>query len=452
MANSHFSILEASVILSSQDEDKVVDIRGNVLEINLFENLYKPYVDGTLVVLDDFGLRTSMNTQGTERLKLVLGNGDDLENPKVVKYFFFKAITDSKKVSERSEVLAVDLIEEHVYINSIKSISKSYTGKLEDIATSIVETELGKQTFGAYFSGSVQGERKVIVPYISPLEAAQWIITRATTRTGSPLFYHATIFNRDLILSDLDTLLGQPVINENLPARYSSSINSISQEEESLREYFEIKKVSEVGADDALALYEAGSIGSFYGSLDAGSGNFLGSHLSIRDTLEEFYANDILSPSTTQSVFDPSLEIQGKLSDEYDAVHVHQVTSQGTYNQYRSYHDETPLVDANNNIIESRLKVKNKLTRALMRKNVIDIEMAGALFFDRTVSVGRKMRCLFLNPNVAGDNKSLDQQIDNRKSGDYLILAISHRMAGEDHVASLRLSKLGELPKDFGVL
>ena len=69
MANSHFSILEASVILSSQDEDRVVDIRGNVLEINLFENLYKPYVDGTLVVLDDFGLRTSMNTQGTERLK-----------------------------------------------------------------------------------------------------------------------------------------------------------------------------------------------------------------------------------------------------------------------------------------------------------------------------------------------------------------------------------------------
>ena len=372
--NSQFRILEASLILSSPSaEDTVIEISENILELQFFENILKPYVDGRMAVLDDFGLRTSIGSTGTERIRFVIASGVDLDTPVIEKIFFFQEIVDSKKQGERSEILQINLVEEHVYINAIKSFSKSYTGKLEDIATDILSNQTGKTVSPVFYEPSVQEERKIIIPYMSPLEAVQWIITRATTRTGSPLYLYGSLYTNAVLLSDLDSMLKEEVINSKLPARYSSAIGGIDDTQETLRSYFEVLSVREIGSDNALLMYEVGAIGSDYASLDANNGNYQVTHLSIRNTLDEFYSNEILNKNTTQSVFDPSLEIDGKLSDEYNSTHIHQIVSTGTYNQYKSYHDETQLVDANNNIVDSRLKAKNKITRHLMKKNVIDI-------------------------------------------------------------------------------
>lgn len=449
---SQFGILEASIILSSvKNEDKVVDVRGNIVEVNLFENLYKPYVDSTIVLIDDFDLKNSLNIQGTERLKLVLGDAENPEEPVVVKYFFFSKINDTQKMNERAELLSISLVEEHVYIDAIKQFSKSYTDELENIITSIADNELGKTVVKSLFEPSVQGPRKIIVPYLSPLEAIQWLRDRATTRTGSPIFLSGSLYTNSLVMSSLDGLLREDVINDKLPLRYSSAISGVDADQDQLRPYYEIMSFKEVDAENSLALYENGAIGSFYASIDAGTGVLSGDHISIRDILDEFYTNKLISADTNQSVFDPSLEIDGKLSDEYNSLHIHQVVSSNTYNQFKSYHDETSLLGENNSLIESRLKAKNKIIRTFLKKNIIDIGMNGSLFFKGKISVGRKLRLLFLNSNVQGDLKDTNDQIDKRKSGDYIILATNHRLADEKHTTILRLTKLGELPKDFRV-
>ena len=447
---SQFGILEASIITSStNNEDRVVDVRGNVLEVVFYENLYKPYIDATIAIIDDFGLRDALSIQGTERLKLVLGDAEKPEEPVAVKYFFFSRIADVQRMNERSELLLINLVEEHVYIDSVKQFSRSYTGKLEDIISTISANELGKQVQQVNFEGSVQGTRKIIVPYMSPLESIQWLRDRATTRTGSPIFLYSSLYNDNLFMSDLDSLLKEPVFNNKLPLRYTSATASASETEENLRPYYEIISFKQTNSEDTQSLYENGAIGSYYASIDAGTGTVSGSHISVRDLIDEFYTNELISPDTVQTIFDPSLEIDGRLSDEYNSLHIHQVVSSRTYNQFKSYHDETSLLDASNSVIESRLKVKNKLIRMLLKRNVIDIGMNGSLFFEGKMPVGRRIRVLFLNSNVEGDLKDPTKQIDRRKSGDYLVLAINHRLVQEKHTAILRMSKLGELPKDF---
>lgn len=447
---SQFGILEASIILSSvSNEDKVLDVRANIIELNFYENLYKPYIDASIVLIDDFGLKNALSIQGTERLKLVLGDASNPQEPTIIKYFFFSKVNDVKRLNERSEMLSISLVEEHVYIDAIKQFSRSYTNTLESIIENVSENELGRSVKRAFFDGSVQGIRKVIVPYMSPLEAIQWVRDRATTRTGSPIFFYSSLYEDKLILSDLDNLLKENVFNEKLPARYSSAISSIDANQEALRPYYEIMSFKEIGSENALALYENGAIGSYYANLDAGTGVIKGAHISIRDIIDEFYTNELLSVDTIQSVYDPSLEIDGRLSDEYNSLHIHQVTSSNTYNQFRSYHDETSLLDDNRTLIESKLKIKNKIIRTILKKNLIDVGMNGSIFFQGKVSVGKKMRVLFLNSDVQGDEKTYDDQIDKKKSGDYLILAINHRLINEKHTTVLRLSKLGELPKDI---
>ena len=380
-----------------------------------------------------------------------MGDAENPEEPVVVKYFFFSKINDTQKMNERAELLSISLVEEHVYIDAIKQFSKSYTDELENIITSIADNELGKTVVKSLFEPSVQGPRKIIVPYLSPLEAIQWLRDRATTQTGSPIFLSGSLYTNSLVMSSLDGLLREDVINDKLPLRYSSAISGVDADQDQLRPYYEIMSFKEVDAENSLALYENGAIGSFYASIDAGTGVLSGDHISIRDILDEFYTNKLISADTNQSVFDPSLEIDGKLSDEYNSLHIHQVVSSNTYNQFKSYHDETSLLGENNSLIESRLKAKNKIIRTFLKKNIIDIGMNGSLFFKGKISVGRKLRLLFLNSNVQGDLKDTNDQIDKRKSGDYIILATNHRLADEKHTTILRLTKLGELPKDFRV-
>lgn len=448
---SQFFILEA-VIVSSRTTgvDVGVDVRSNILEINFFEDIYNPFVDARMAILDDFGLKTSLNIQGTERLKITVGKSPNPTDVLFTKYFFFSRIVDSLKQNERAEVLDIELVEEHVYINSIKQISRSYTQTLENIIESICLSEFEKKVDRRFFSGSIQGERKVIIPYMSPLEAVNWLCMRATTRIGSPLFLYATLYDKNLVFSDLDSLLKEEVLNEKFPLLYSSALASTEGGKQDIRNYNEIMALKETSKYDALSLYEEGSIGSYYATLDAGTGRTVGSHVSIRSIFDEFYSNEVLTSDVEQMIYDPTLEIAGKLSDEYNSVHIFQITSSNTYNQYRSYHDETTLLDKDNNVVESRLKVKNKIIRSILRKNSIDIAMTGTLYFERKISVGNRIRVLFLDTNVESTNLDISEQIDKKKSGDYLIMAIHHRL-GSEHMAFLRISKFGELPKNFSI-
>lgn len=424
------------VILSSNSErTSVVDISKNIIELVFYESLSKPYVDGRLVMVDDFGFRNDLSIQGTERIVLSIGSGTEGEGI-INKTFFFSKINDSIKNNERSEILSIDLVEEHVYVNSIKSISRSYSQTLEDMVIDITDRDLGKTIVKtSYFDTSAQGERKVIVPYLSPLEAMQWIGTRMTTKTGSPIYVHGDLYSNALYMSGLDKLMQESVVNEKLPLRYDDASSSGDDEQDIRKTYTQISNFKELDGEDSLALYEEGAIGSYYANIDAGTGQVFGNHITVRDILDDFYTNGLIDKNTTQSIFDPSLYIDGIPSDEYNSLYIHQITSSKTYNQYKSYHDKTPQIDGNT-LFESRLKIKNKIIRQILKKNTIDIEMDGALFLEKKISVSRKMRVLFLNPNSQQNFSSPETNIDSRKSGDYLLTNISHRMIDDSHTVT----------------
>jgi len=447
---SRFTIINADVILSSDTEEaNIVDIRNNILELTLFEALTKSYCDARVVMVDDFGFRTDLSIQGTERLSLVVADGNNPLKGVITKTFFISKINDAERINERSEVISIDLVEEHVYVNAMKQISRSYESTLEEAIKDISLRDLGKTVVETdFFEGSAQGERKVIVPYLSPLEAMTWLTQRMTSRTGAPIYVHGDLYSPYLYISSLENLMQIPVLNEKLPLRYTDATSAGDEETEALKIYYQVSTFQEVNTEDSLALYEEGAIGSSYTNIDAGTGQSFTSHISVRDILDDFYTNGIIDNTSAQSIFDPSLFIGDKPSDEYDAMNIHQVTSTKTYNQFKSYHDETQLIE-DDALLESRLKVKNKVIRQIIRKNVIDIEMDGALFLEKKISPGRRLRILFLSPNTQGDARDVNKTIDKRKSGDYMLMNTAHTMSQDRHRVSARMFKLGDLPSDF---
>ena len=452
MNNSRFTIVNADILLSTdtvEAESTVIDVKNNIQELSFYESINKEYIDARIVLLDDFGFRNELNTTGTERIYLAIADATDPTLPIIEKTFFFSKINDIVKANDRSEILSIDLVEEHVYVNAIKCISRSYESTLDDASEDIGNRDLGMtmvRTTG--FTGSVQGERKVIVPYLSPLEAIQWLKNRMTSKTGAPIYVHSDLYTPFFYISSLDDLLREPVVNEKLPLRYTDAASGAEGEQEALKTYYQINQFHEVDNEDSLALYEEGAIGSQYSQLDASTGQTFDDHITVRDILQDFYTNGLLSEETVQSVFDPSLVISGRPSDEYDSIFIHQVTSTNTYNQFPSYHDESQLIEGNT-LYESRLKVRNKIIRQILKKNTIDITMNGALFIEKKISPGRRLRLLFLSPNTSGDFRDLSKTVDKRRSGDYLLTNLSHHMMEDSHKISARLIKLGDLPSDF---
>ena len=176
---SSYSIIEAVVILPTQeDNDTLLDVRANILEVNFFENIAKPYVDARIALLDDFGFKNNLGIQGTERIRITIGSNKTPEDPIIQKTFFIAKINESKRLNERSEILSIDLVEEHVFVNGIKQISRSFATTIEDAIKDLCQNQLGKTVVEYLFNKTAQGVRKFIVPYLSPLEAIQWIKTR----------------------------------------------------------------------------------------------------------------------------------------------------------------------------------------------------------------------------------------------------------------------------------
>ena len=451
MSQSKYSIVEAVFVSSAGPNDNIeVDIKANVMEFTCFEHIAKAYIDARIIFIDDFGLQDQLNIRGTERFRITFGDLEDDQKPQFTKFFFVGKIASTKKINERSQVIVVDLVEDILYVDAIKQISRAYTGTIENIIELIAGVELNRNVERVAFKESAQGIRKIIVPYMSPLETISWIKDRATTKTGGPIYLHANLFTDTLYLSEFDSLMKQEVVNAEYPLRYTKAGASVDDKVEMFKPYFEIINYSEPPANNMLAQYEAGNVGSYYSNIDSGTGVTTGRHVTVRDIVQELYLTDVLDRTSNQQMFDDILEIDGKLSDDYNSLNIFQVTSSKTYNQFQSYHDEATLIDDNDNIYESNLKVKNKIIRAMLKKNIIDIGVDGRLVFESLLKTGNSLRALFLNPNSQVDNEDISSQLDNNKSGDYFIMAISHTfdLVKDTHYSTLRMSKLNNIPKD----
>ena len=446
-----YSVIEATLISSRVDGNDIeVDLTSNIIEVTTFEHISKPYIDCELVFVDDFGLKDTLSVSGTEKFRITFGQPDSPQEDVYTKFFFVKSINDTVRINESGEMLSVQLVEDLLFIDSVKQLSRSYNGKIEDIIQTICQVELGRNVVRSKFEGSAQGIRKILVPYLSPLETINWIKDRATTRTGGPIYLFSTMYSNDLIMSDFDSLMQETPFNALFPLRFNSAVASIEDDDDELRPYFEVVTFRENSADDLMRQIEDGNVGSYYANLDIGTGRTSGAHISIRDIVDEFYVNNLLDPETAQTMFDPSLLIDGKLSDEYNSNNIFQITSSNTFNQFKSYHDESVLINQKNELIESKLKIKNKIIRAILKKNLIDIGIDGRMIFDAAATVGDRIRVLFLSTKDLPDSKTdIYDRLDKRKSGDFLIMAINHRFSDDSHTAVLRLAKLGEIPRNL---
>jgi hypothetical protein len=430
-AESRYTVVEA---LLTNANGVQIDVKSNIVEYTFFEHVTSPYVHGNFVIVDDMGLKDLMEIKGTELLEIKIRYNDATENEELTidKLFYISRVEVTSFTNSGAEVLLIHIVEEFVFRNSFKQFSKSYDGTFESMMARILENNFQKQIEVRTSNTSAQGRRKVIVPYLTPLEAAMWLRDRATTRSGFPFILHSSLYNNNFILNDLENVINKTTRprNADFPLEYNPAKGNLEVGEDIEALIRQVVSIKKVDGENTIKMAENGAIGSLYVNTDVASNQSSESHISVRNILDEMYVNGVLERNTYASFFDPLLQIDGRLMDDYNAVAVHTVESGKTYNNFLGYNDDN-----------ADLRMRCNVIKHIFDRNTIEVTMSGALFMIGQVTVGEKLRFI-VRSNRTGEFTT----VDNRMSGDYCILSVRTVLADGNSSALVNMCKVSDLP------
>lgn len=424
-----------------------IDVRTSVVELSLFESLDKPYLSGQVLILDDKALFDSISFQGTERLSIKMASVDNDLNVVMERTFIMTGIERSVKsnANGKSSVYFFTLMDEHAVLSSLKKISKSFNGRIDEIITKLLATEMNQDIDLSYLF-SADGERnlplqsnmKGIIPNLTPIDAVDWLTKRATTVTGSPFFTYASMHDTNLRLGNLDVMLSQKAFNSKIPYVYNPANVAGAEDQTEFEKTFTIKALKVSKQANTLNLIQQGAVTATMQNTNLNTGRIFKSKHSVRNVLDNLEKHSLIGEN--QNVFDTEFKIGEKNVDEHSSHVYHTITSSGTYGRFKSYHDEY-----------DGTKFKKKLERRSvlnhLYKNMLNVVVEGAGFIISKASVGDVVNLLIVNDNIEVSKKTAPEELyDKAKSGDFIIYDTRHTFQGTQHTVSMNVCKLEKLP------
>ena len=427
-------------------ENKFFDVKNQVAEINIYESIEEPSLSGTIAIVDDKSLYELINFNGTERIKLEMaGLGKDTD-PVFEKTFIMTNIVKQLKGNDKSSIYVFDIIDEHGFISEAERLRGSYRGRIDDNVKRISLTQLNKSVDISYQFLSkkdrvdaIQDDIRVIIPNLSPINAIKWLLSRATTQTGSPFYLWATIHDENLRMGNLDVMYRQVPFNDKLPYTYNPSNVNVAEDKSEFEQGFTIKALGLGEMGDTLHMVTNGPVGASQGITNLNTGQITQQHYDVQRTIDNLDKQDIII-RRNQNVFDNKLKLKDKFIGDYEAQHIHQVVSTGTYGKFKSYHDEFEEA-------KHLKKLESNSIRDLLVKNMMSITVPGTAFFLGKAAVGDTVNLNVVNDNLeVGKQSNADDMLDKNKSGKHLIYDLRHTFRGTQHDVTMNVCKLEREP------
>jgi hypothetical protein len=440
-SSSAYDIHIESVVLTSDRFNTEYELAPSISEINVFENIDLPYLTGAIMLSDSFDLTNKISFRGTEKINLkVRINGD--ETAKSVSKDFI--VTDIKVVptQDTSEMLRLNIIEEHAFLNQLITVSKAYDGKPEDIIGKIAKDQLDMEFYVPdEFSSSAVAPMKVVIPNMTPLDAIRWIKDRLVSPNGMPFFFYSTLNSDKPFLTNLEFMLAENIRNAERPFTYGQAFNRWSTTQNVLEQARNIESYNLPKSENMYGLVSKGAVSSTYEYIDTlrnTDTRKTQSKISMNDILGRMQSANIINSNQHSPIYDDKFQIDGKTFDDFNPSNISQITTSNTYSELANYYEAETLEN-------QQLKAISRALRYYLLKSPIEISMPGFEFLGRgkNITIGRQILLNFLknDPDILQNNS---EALDKKRSGNYLIYAARHIIKPEKYSVSLSCVKLAD--------
>ena len=181
--------------LSLRSANGNYDLNPHCQELSIFENIFRPALTATMVLVDSFNMPYKRPIVGEETVDIDIaltgyGDGADAEAYSIKPPpFHVNSLTARDHFLPKAHRFSLNLISEK-YMSSIHSkVSRSYNNdKISTIVANIYYDYLHDEKYALKFEPTEVDER-VVIPNLSPLDAIAWLSKRAAPTNSFSVNY-----------------------------------------------------------------------------------------------------------------------------------------------------------------------------------------------------------------------------------------------------------------------
>lgn len=156
------------------------DIAAQVLAVTIYEDIFSPFISGSLTLKESYDLVNLFPFVGEEMIEIQIVTPTLSEEQNITGVFYIYKMTDRVLLGDRQIGYVLHFISNEAVIDLNKKISKVYSGKPEDIVKSLVnETFNGLQSTKPVFVEKTNKDIKFISNFWSPVKCINYITSRA---------------------------------------------------------------------------------------------------------------------------------------------------------------------------------------------------------------------------------------------------------------------------------
>lgn len=385
------------------------DITAQVITIQYFEDIFSPFISGTIIVKDSLDLLNLFPFIGEEFVELEIST-PTLDKPLKGTYYIHK-MTDREIIGDREVVYQLHFISTEAIVDINKKFSKVYKGKVSDIVLGLLtESADGLETKKKYYIEETINTTKFISNFWSPVKNIMMCVKNAVNLNNVPNYVFFE--NRDgFYFVSLDSLYSAGVMAEFILDKYTRDELPGGGSARNIQEdYKRIQELSIPTAFDYIDRIRSGMLSSRIHSFDSIKKTYTARNY---DVFEKFNKQNHLNDNPVNS--------SSAIFKNNSAV----INYPRMYDNFAGWGDTT-----NFKTIQERAS-QMKVASA----HQIEIVVPGRTDY----TVGQKVS-VTLNKMEPMSSDDIDIT-DKMFSGNYLISALNHVISREKHECTLELIK-----------
>jgi len=171
--------VERAVIYNSLGQTSVVN---NLLSIDIYEDIYTPYVYCELLIIDYNKLASELPLIGEESIEIRFRSQGD--QPITYTFYLYQQDNGAIGATNKSQGYSLHGVTYERAFDAVKTISRAYYGTYASIAGQIYDDHVKKDTHMEFEFESSKSIARYIVPQLSPLKAIEYCKRRAVPNNG----------------------------------------------------------------------------------------------------------------------------------------------------------------------------------------------------------------------------------------------------------------------------
>lgn len=392
------------------------DIAAQVIAISIYEDLFSPFITGSLILKESFDLVNLFPFVGEEMIDIEI-NTPTLETSKNIKgKFYIYKMSDRELVGDKNIVYQLHFISIEAIIDLNKKISKVYTGSPADIVKSLVTDSFnGLQSKKEVFVEPTSKDIKFISNFWSPVKAINFATNYAINKNQSPSYVFFE--NRfGFYFVSLDSLYANGTYQEFTYDKYTRDkigTGQLSSDARNIKEdYRRIDNISIPTGYDYMDRLRSGMFSSKLTSFDINKKQY---NVKNYDATNDFESLNHLNKNPV--IGDNAIFRSNSLLINYPRDNAN----------FSGFSDSTNFKNLQKRISLMKMAEANK----------IEITVPGRADY----TVGQKVAVTLNKIEPASAKDSDTDLIDEMFSGFYLISAINHYITRERHECNMELIK-----------